>query len=138
MKFRSRVDLWLPLVVFGPIGLALWFIISDYRIEANGTLLVAGAVCVGALALMLWIFVGTSYTVTETDLIIRSGPVRATLPLASIRRVRQSHTVLAGPALSLRRLEIDHGKYDTAIVSPLDVAGFIEALRSGNPSIEFV
>ncbi|MFN9214072.1 MAG: PH domain-containing protein [Gemmatimonadota bacterium] len=40
------------------------------------------------------------------------------------------------PALSLRRLEVDHGKYDTAIVSPHDRVGFIADLVERNPTIE--
>jgi hypothetical protein len=69
---------------------------------------------------------------------VRSGPLRARLPIASIRRISRSSTLLAGPALSLRRLEVDHGKYDTAIVSPHDQAGFIAALVERNPTIEIL
>jgi hypothetical protein len=33
-------------------------------------------------------------------------------------------------------LEVDYGKYDTAIVSPADKAAFIAALTARNPAIE--
>jgi hypothetical protein len=135
LRFRSRIDAWLPLVLFGPVGLAGWFIWAEYRIEPSGSLLWAGVVCAAVLALMLWLMLGTSYTITETELIVRSGPLRETIPLAAIRSVRRSSTILAGPALSMRRLEIDHGKYDTAIVSPRDIAGFIAALLARNPAV---
>ena len=136
VRFRSRIDVWVPLVFFGPVGLALWLIFAQYRIAPDPALAVGGAVCVAVFALMLWLLVGTSYTVTATDLVVRSGPVRATIPLSAIRHVRRSSTILAGPALSLHRLEIAHGKYDTAIVSPRDVDGFVAALVQRNPAIQ--
>ena len=49
---------------------------------------------------------------------------------------RASRTLLAGPALSLRRLELDHGTYDVAIVSPKDRDGFVAALVARNPAID--
>lgn len=36
----------------------------------------------------------------------------------------------------MHRLEIDHGRFDTAIVSPRDLDGFVAALRARNPDIE--
>jgi Bacterial PH domain len=136
LHFRSRIDAWLPLVLFGPIGLACWFIWAEYRIEPSGTLLWAGVSCVAVFALMLWLMLGTSYTITATELVVRSGPVRETIPLAAIRGVRRSSTVLAGPALSMRRLEIEHGKYDTAIISPRDITGFLLlGIRVARPTI---
>jgi Bacterial PH domain len=135
LLFRSRIDAWLPLVIFGPIGLASWRLVAEYRIAPSATLVWVGILCVAVCALMLWLLLGTSYTITDTDLIVRSGPLKETIPLDTIRAVRRSSTVLAGPALSLRRLEIDHGKYDTAIVSPHDITGFVAALVARNPAV---
>lgn len=135
-RFRSRVDAWVPLVLFGPLVAAGWMILDRSRDVPDAELLLAGVVCAAVFALLAWIVLDTSYTLSGSDLIVRSGPVRATIPVATIRRVRRSSTILAGPALSLRRLEIDHGRYDTAIVSPADVDGFLAALRARHPGIE--
>lgn len=95
LHFRSRIDAWLPLVLFGPIGLACWFIWAEYRITPSPALLWGGVSCVAVFALMLWLMLGTSYTVTATELHVRSGPVRETIPLAAIRSVRRSSTSAA-------------------------------------------
>jgi len=36
----------------------------------------------------------------------------------------------------MRRLEIDFGRYDLAVVSPVDRDCFVETLRARNPAIE--
>lgn len=136
LRFRSRIDSWMLVVAFAPVAWILWRVVSAVNIGGfTRELLVAGGVSVLVFGLLLWMFVDTSYELTATELRIRCGPLRATLPLSTIRRVRRSHTLAAGPALSLRRLEIEHGKFDQAIISPLDQAGFIAALVERAPSI---
>lgn len=136
LRFRSRIDVWVPLICFGPVILALALIVAEYRVTPTTSLVVGGAVCVGIFALFGWVIFGTSYDMTATELVVRSGPIRATISISSIRKLRQSSTILAGPALSMQRLELDYGKYDTAIVSPRDVEGFVAALVARNPAIE--
>ena len=126
----------MPVVFVGPLGAALWGLGARYRDDPEWHIVLAGVVMLAILALMLWIVLDTSYLLTPTTLTIRSGPFRWSVPCDRIRRVRRSRTLLAGPALSLRRLEVDYGKYDTAIISPSDIDGFIEALRLRNPAIE--
>jgi hypothetical protein len=66
---------------------------------------------------------------------VRSGPVCVRVPIATIGQISTSHTVIAAPALSLRRLKLEYGTYDVAIVSPADQGGFIAALVERNPAI---
>ncbi len=136
LRFRSRIDAWVPLVLFGPTGLAIWLVVKKYGILPSTELIVAGVVCVAVFALMLWFFLDTSYAITDTELVVRSGPVRATIPISAIRTVRRSSTLLAGPALSLHRLEIEHGTYDSAIVSPARIEQFVAGLVARNPGIQ--
>lgn len=136
LTFRSRIDWWLAALVFGALGSAAWAVGLELWREPTPGNWVAAVVTGVALALAIWIFASTSYDVGPAELIVRSGPLRARVPIASIRRVSASRTPLAGPALSLRRLEVDYGKYDTAIVSPADKAAFIAALTARNPAIE--
>jgi membrane protein YdbS with pleckstrin-like domain len=136
LTFRSRVDWWLAVVVFGALGSAAWAVAVEVWKKPNTGNWIAAAVTGLVLALTVWLFTGTAYDVSPTELVVRSGPLRARVPIASIRRISASRTILAGPALSLRRLEIDYAKYDTAIVSPADQSAFIAALVARNPDIE--
>ena len=135
IRFPSRIDRVLALIAFSPVVAAAWGIRSQATAGFSGELIIAAFVTAMVLLLLLWIYLDTSYALTATDLLIRGGPVRVTIPLATIRKVRRSHTILAGPALSMKRLEIDHGKYDTAIISPRDQAGFVSALVTRAPHV---
>lgn len=136
MTFRSRIDLWLVAIVFGALGTAAWRVGAEVWRRPTPENWVAAGITGLILALAIWTFATTAYHVDAETLTVRSGPVHARIPIASIRRISTSSTLLAGPALSIRRLEVEYGKYDTAIVSPHDQAGFIAALVARNPNIE--
>ena len=136
LTFRSRIDWWLAALIFGVLGLAAWRVGAAVWSKPTPGNWVAAGVTAVVLAISVWFFATTEYEVDAESLVVRSGPIRERVPIASIRRISTSATLLAGPALSLRRLEVDYGKYDTAIVSPSDQAGFISALVARNPSIE--
>ena len=135
VRFRSRVDLLLVAIIAIPLLAALG--VSSVRAWSHGmgALVGTGLVYAVVLGLVGWIFCDTSYTLTATELQIRSGPVRATVPLATLHRVRRSHTLIAAPALSLRRLELDGRGGQLVIISPDDLDGFLAALRARVPSI---
>lgn len=136
LTFRSRIDWWLATIVFGALGSAAWGVGRELSRKPTTGDWVAAVVTSLVLALVTWVFTSTQYEVGPVELVVRSGPIRATVPIATIRRVSASRTLLAGPALSLRRLEVEYGKYDTAIVSPADPAAFILALTARNPAID--
>ncbi|UEG55384.1 PH domain-containing protein [Mucilaginibacter daejeonensis] len=53
----------------------------------------------------------------------------------TIKSVKATRNPLSAPAISLDRLEIAYGKYDTIMVSPKDRTGFIAQLLNDHPSI---
>lgn len=136
LTFRSRIDWWLAVLIFGVLGLAAWRVGAAVWRTPTPEHWVAASVTALVLAITIWFFATTAYDVEAETLVVRYGPIRERVPIASIRRISRSSTLLAGPALSLRRLEVDYGKYDTAIVSPRDQSGFISALLARNPGIE--
>lgn len=88
------------------------------------------------ISLLLWLWFGTSYKIEEELLKIKSGPFRSTVNIEDIKRLNATKTLLAGPALSIDRIEILHKKYDIAIVSPKDRTEFVQALLTKNKCIE--
>ena len=46
--------------------------------------------------------------ITDTDLVVRSGPFHWTIPLRSVRSVVPTRNPLSSPAVSLDRLRIEH------------------------------
>jgi hypothetical protein len=148
MVHHAKVDSWLA-VLLG--GLAL------LEVVAGGAVLVAGLVMESiapglALGIGLSLTVvgtvfglalrgcyGIRYEVTPSELIIRFGPFRNTLPLDSLVEVFPTRNPLSAPAPSLDRLQINYrdksGKTGFALISPKDKEGFIRDLASAAPRL---
>lgn len=130
MYFKSKKDIWLGVLTWGVIILMFFMMITLQNIVVY---------IVGILnnALLLWLWFGTSYRIDDEALIVRSGPFKSTIDIKTIKKLKATKTLLAGPALSLDRIEIQYKTYDSVIVSPKDKTKFIEILLSKNNSIEF-
>ncbi len=129
LNFKSKKDVWLSVLIWGVIILMFFIMITEQNIVVY---------IVGILnnALLLWIWFGTSYRIDDEALIVRSGPFKSTIDIKTIKKLKATKTLLAGPALSLDRIEIQYKTYDTVIVSPKDKIEFIETLLIKNNSIE--
>src|SRR5687767_1447466 len=131
-RFRSKIDFWLGVVhlfgilVSGAAAIGLLFQ------EGIASLAIVPLLAAG---LLLRILIDTWYGVTATDLIVKCGPFRTTVPISTIRTIRPTRTVLSAPALSLDRLEVTHAG-GALVISPADKAGFIQALRDRNATVE--
>ena len=82
------------------------------------------------------IWFGTGYVVSDRELIIRIGPiVHSRIDLRKISEISGTNSPISAPANSFKRLAIKSDKMLLVMVSPRDQAGFIEALKEGNPDI---
>jgi hypothetical protein len=127
-QFRSKVDWWLAVLLIAPVVLL-------------GAFLVAGVsepwVLVLTLtpqALVIWILARTFYVVDEDSLLVRSGPFRWTIPLASVRSLSATRNPLSSPALSLDRIAVDHAG-GRLLLSPRNKAGFVRAILAIAPGV---
>ena len=132
--FRSKIDTWLLLLVAGVLAAAwlqpvrrLWADRPVDWLDVIGPLL--------ATAVVAWVFRSTYYVVTTDSLIVRAGPIRRTIPLGSVQRLRATHNPLSSPALSLDRIEVT---YDSGrvLVSPEDKRGFVRAVIARSPAVK--
>lgn len=129
MYFPSKKSILLGLIIWGANASLLWDVIIHPSITGY-------VVIITFIPFISFLWFKTGYEIIEQHLVIRSGPFKSTIPIADIKKLTPSKTLLAGPALSLDRIEIAYGLYDIAIVSPKDKAGFAEALRRHNETIE--
>ncbi|PTY38498.1 hypothetical protein BGP77_12380 [Saccharospirillum sp. MSK14-1] len=121
MSYRSRVDLWLVLVLAGAFILSLLSLVPTLGF-ALAVLLELLVVMV--MALLLW---PCEYRLEPDRLSIRSGLLNWRLRYEEIVSAQLSYDPTAAPALSLRRVKIrTTGR--TFLVSPMDREGFINAL----------
>ena len=129
LNFKSKKDIWLAVSIWGVIILMFFMMITEQIIVVY---------IVGILnnALLLWLWFGTSYKIDDENLIVKNGPFKSTIDIKSIKKLRATKTLLAGPALSIDRIEIQYKRYDFVIVSPKEKNKFIESLLSKNKSIK--
>jgi hypothetical protein len=130
MRFRSKIDGWfIPLMVISVAGLIValggvmlspmpWFL----RV-------IATVAIVAIMYLLVAVFRNTYYEIVGTDLLVRSGPLKWTIPVADIQEITPSRNILSAPALSLDRLKIRFGKRVFILVSPDDKDGFLRVIR---------
>ncbi|MBY6188470.1 PH domain-containing protein [Marinobacter hydrocarbonoclasticus] len=138
MKFQSKVDGWLALVLVGSVGVCLaaafYLIVSTNLTESGWVVLSMLLIGVG---LPMWLLLSTNYRVEGDWLAIRSGPYRWRIAVSDIQEIRPSRSILSSPALSLDRLEICHAG-GSVMISPKDKSGFIAAIeqaRKLNPTV---
>lgn len=129
LNFKSKKDIWLAVSIWGVIILMFFMMITERNIVVY---------IVGILnnALLLWLWFGTSYKIDDENLIVKNGLFKSTIDIKSIKKLRATKTLLAGPALSIDRIEIQYKRYDSVIVSPKEKNKFIESLLSKNKSIK--
>jgi hypothetical protein len=135
MTFKSKIDGWMIIV------LAIVLLVSPVMLMttasrprnppmgAGGYVILIGVVVALPMALVVWLFSTTNYTLTDTDLVVRAGPIRETIALSSIHKITATRSILSAPALSLDRIEIAYGKYGTVVISPDDKQAFVNEMR---------
>lgn len=127
--FRSKVDWWIRLLL--GFAIAGMFVASGAVIlEGPDPVVITVTVlaCIAGLALIVWLLLGTVYTVDRRMLVVRAGPFRWKVPLDEITAVEATRSPLSSPALSLDRLRIRYGKNRQIMISPADKAGFLKAI----------
>jgi hypothetical protein len=137
MKFPSAKDWWLTLIVWGAMIAAIGSGIFSITQESLPTseIVMTSLATIGIPIFVIWLWFSTYYVIDEKNLLIKYGPFRKTVPLHTITSVRKTNNPLSSPALSLKRLEILYGKYDTALISPKDRDEFIKILAEKCPQM---
>lgn len=138
MKFTSKKDPFFSIVILGAVAFLFgfpvlgilfgWFEKSDFWIAIPFSAIIF---------LLLWIYFGTSYELTETELIYRSGPLRGRIEINQIREIVKGKTLYAGlkPATSGKGLIIKYRKFDEIYISPDTNEKFIEEIVTRNKNI---
>jgi len=128
MTFKSDIDgcFYLAIIV---TAAALYPV--SLPVMKSGSLLdiaVMAITILFSLGFLVWLALSTRYTITNTELIVRSGPFKWNIERSSIHGIAVSRSPISSPALSLYRLRIGYGRNRTMLVSPRDRDAFIEAL----------
>lgn len=138
LRFVSKVDRWLVVLITATFLLGPALVLTFAGGRGAGRLAAMGLVVIVSIPpalLVVWLFRRTDYTITRDELIVRSGPMRQTVPLSAIHAVTATRTMLSAPALSLDRLEVKYGSFGSIVISPRDKQGFVKTLRECVPRL---
>jgi hypothetical protein len=131
--FRSKVDAWLALVIVGAFA-SVGVVLASVSAPEVSLVPVAAFAGVGAAAIW-WLHRSTTYTLSESQLCVRSTGLSWCVPLRDIRAVTPTRDPLASPALSLDRLRIDYGPLKSIMVSPANRELFLKELERRRASV---
>lgn len=135
LVFRSKIDLWLLLVLLAAIAVpvAIIGLALPWPSLGIGARMVVGLVLASSALLPLWPLLSTAYRFDATSLHVRSGQFAWRIPLAEVQSVTPTRNPLSSPALSLDRLRIRFGARDEIMISPADRDRFLAELQRRAP-----
>lgn len=127
--YKSKIDTWLlVLMLASTFGPSLLIFSKSVPYALLYAVLLA--------AFFLPLLMGTYYRIEAEDLQIKSGFLHnQKIAIKDIQKIKETKDLISSPALSLDRLAIFTGRYDSVLVSPKDKDAFIAHLLSINPSI---
>ena len=129
MEFKSKVDLWLAAVLWGSVAICFFPVFLEDGVIVG----LAIGIPMAIFVLLLWI--NTKYYIRDDQLVIKGVLKDTLIPIESITSVKTTRNPLSAPALSMDRLEINYGKYEFTLISPLEKERFVEELLKVNPLI---
>ena len=143
MKYRSKKDPWVLLLVWTAILFPLVFGLGAIHIESEPLLVVSGwvSLTVGsllALSLALLSF-PLYYEITSSTLRIRCGLLLQEIPFSSMQAIIPTRNPLPAPAWSLDRLQVNYGvgeKPFCALIAPHDKEDFLCKLAECDSELE--
>ena len=133
MVFLSKKDTWMGIVI-GALGLAfLWVLYHSTFVRLD----ILGIIVMVAMILLLSsIWFNTRYKIEGNQLQIKYGPIKKSIAIQEIKSIRRTKNPFVAPALSMNRVEINYGKYNTIQVSPKEIEEFVNELQNKNPNIQ--
>lgn len=133
-KFKSKVDLWLALVLAFSVGAGT---VGAFVAASAGLVMlpVAALIFFGAAVLPIWLLITTEYTLSDKDLLVVSGPFRWIVPIADIANVEGTRNPLSSPALSLDRLSIEYSRGKSIMISPQQKERFLRSLEARRQAV---
>lgn len=128
-RYKSKVDSWILILLVVVIIVEI-VAIGSIALQADEPSVMTGLILamIGIVGLIVWLLVGTHYTVDRGVLRVVSGPFRWRIPIADITSVEATRSLFSSPALSLDRIRIHYGKRGRIMISPADKAGFLKSI----------
>ena len=128
--YTSKIDTWLLVVLIGAVATCLIAFLFSLRTGSVPAIVATlPALFIGA-GFPIWLMMSTRYTLSDSALLVKSGPFKWQVPIEQITSITPTSNPLSSPALSLDRLRIDYGRGQSIMISPKDKSRFIQDLEA--------
>ena len=127
-RYPTAVDAWFVILMVLGLGAALAQAVVVFPTSPSAAFLSITIVVLVAGAVGTFSY-PCEYVLEADHLLVRAGLARWRIPYHAITGIAPSRSLWSSPALSLKRVRIDHGRR-FILVSPKDRAGFITALQA--------
>lgn len=141
MRFYSKkgpvfgIIMWLANTVLTGSAISVWM---QQGLRSSESVIAFLLITLSLLGTVCWFT--TYYEITERDQIItKSGPFRfPSIPIREIHSITPTNNPLSSPALSIDRLDIQYGAWESMLISPKDKQAFINECLRRNPDIHIL
>ncbi|MDT0294014.1 PH domain-containing protein [Mesonia ostreae] len=140
MKFESRKDILFQLFVFGFSILIIGFIL--FRSFSNGKFNYEffwfDVVLLLTIVFLFWLYLGTHYQLSPTELTYKSGPLRGKIEIYRIKEIIKGKNLWSGlkPATAKNGLIIKFDEYEEIYISPKTNETFVNKILEYNKYIK--
>ncbi len=131
--YRSKIDAWYIGLFFLVATVMIAGVIVAWLTEGTLRSVQGSAIALGVIGFVAWVTFGTSYTLDDHELLVRSGPVFRRIDVRTITSMEQARgyeRFRSSPALSLDRLKITYGAGKAVLISPAGRDRFLADLKS--------
>jgi len=129
--YKSEIGIEMYLI------LALMSLFNIYILVSEGYDFFLLTIIFCPILFLIYVINATNYEIKNEILYINSSFLfKEKLQINDIRKIEEVINILSSPAMSIKRLELFYGKYDSILVSPKNKGEFIEALLNINNKIE--
>ena len=130
--YKSKIDIWLVVLFYVMMLLPTIVALIDLFSWTMATLEVL------LLVLVLMLLFNTKYIIDGELLYVKCGFLpKEKHQILQMIKIKNTHSIISAPAISLDRIEIRLNNRQRLIISPLDKEKFINHLRAINPIIIF-
>lgn len=136
MRIKSKIDIWVSIVLWVSIGIMLTVMIMIPPQEK----LIGIIVSLPIIILLLWIYFGSFLEFRDKYLLCKVGPFYEKIEYEKIKSIKLSENMLSSMALSRQRIEIkQHDKgfiMGTTYISPINREEFLVDLKTRCKNID--
>jgi hypothetical protein len=141
MNFNSRKDAFFSTLIFGVIGFLLALVTTKFAYGDNTEPMLWPLLMIAlVIGLLLWLYFGTNYQLTSTELKYKSGPFSGKINIDEIVEIEVGKTMWVGfrPATAKAGLTIKYQRFNELYISPSSNKEFVEEILKINDKIKII